>query len=224
MRRRSKIALAAAGLLGASAAAFVIAGEHGDFLKGDPVLAQLQVGKALDDLFSYWQTRNSVNGRPVSLAAFRGKTVVLEWSNPECPTVQKHYDSGNMQKSQAAAAADGAVWLTINSSAEGKQGYMTQTEAKAFVAAQRSRRTAYLLDPDGAVGRAYGATATPHMYVINSSGTLVYNGGIDDKPSTDKADIEGARNHVLAALGELKAGRPVSVPTSRPYGCSVKYG
>lgn len=219
MRRRSKIALAAAGLLGASAAAFVIAGEHGDFLKGDPVLAQLQVGKAAPNFQA-----SDVNGRPVSLAAFRGKTVVLEWSNPECPTVQKHYDSGNMQKSQAAAAADGAVWLTINSSAEGKQGYMTQTEAKAFVAAQRSRRTAYLLDPDGAVGRAYGATATPHMYVINSSGTLVYNGGIDDKPSTDKADIEGARNHVLAALGELKAGRPVSVPTSRPYGCSVKYG
>ena len=219
MRRRSKIALAAAGLLGASAAAFVIAGEHGDFLKGDPVLAQLQVGKAAPNFQA-----SDVNGRPVSLAAFRGKTVVLEWSNPECPTVQKHYDSGNMQKSQAAAAADGAVWLTINSSAEGKQGYMTQAEAKAFVAAQRSRRTAYLLDPDGAVGRAYGATATPHMYVINSSGTLVYNGGIDDKPSTDKADIEGARNHVLAALGELKAGRPVSVPTSRPYGCSVKYG
>ena len=213
MRRRSKIALAAAGLLGASAAAFVIAGEHGDFLKGDPVLAQLQVGKAAPNFQA-----SDVNGRPVSLAAFRGKTVVLEWSNPECPTVQKHYDSGNMQKSQAAAAADGAVWLTINSSAEGKQGYMTQTEAKAFVAAQRSRRTAYLLDPDGAVGRAYGATATPHMYVINSSGTLVYNGGIDDKPSTDKADIEGARNHVLAALGELKAGRPVSVPTSRPNG------
>ncbi len=218
MRRTSKIALVAAGL-GAAALAFVVAGEHGDFLKGDPVLAQLAVGKAAPNFEA-----TDVNGRPVSLAAFRGMTVVLEWSNPECPTVQKHYDSGNMQKSQAAAAADGTVWLTINSSAVGKQGYMTPAEAKALVAGQQSRRTAYLLDPTGEVGRTYGATATPHMYVINASGDLVYNGGIDDKPSTDADDIASARNHVLAALGELKAGKPVSVPTSRPYGCSVKYG
>jgi redoxin len=219
MRRRSKITLAAAGLVAAAGLALIVVGEHGDFLAEDPVLAQLAVGKPVPDFRA-----NDVNGRAVSLADFRGKTVVLEWNNPECPTVQKHYDSGNMQKTQAAAAADGAVWLTINSSAEGKQGYMTPAEAKAFVASQRSSRTAYLLDPKGEVGRSYGATATPHMYVINSSGTLVYNGGIDDKPSTDEADIEGARNHVLAALSELKAGRPVSVPTSRPYGCSVKYG
>ena len=219
MRRRSKFALAAAGLVGASALAFAVAGEHGDFLKGDPVLAQLPVGKAVPNFRA-----NDVNGRPVSLADFRGKTVVLEWSNPECPTVQKHYESGNMQKAQAVAAADGVVWLTVNSSGEGKQGYLSPVEAKAFAASQQSRRTAYLLDPKGEVGRSYGATATPHMYVINSSGTLVYSGGIDDKPSTDKDDIASARNHVLAALVELKAGKPVSVPTSRPYGCSVKYG
>jgi hypothetical protein len=182
-------------------------------------LAEIPVGKAAPEF-----RLSDTNGRPVSLADFRGKTVVLEWNNPDCPTVQKHYDSGNMQKTQAAAAADGAVWLTINSSGEGNQGYMTPTEAKAFTVSQQSRRTAYLLDPKGEVGRRYGATATPQMYVVNASGTLVYNGGIDDKPSTDPADIAGARNHVLAALGELKAGKPVSVPTSRPYGCSVKYG
>ncbi len=167
---------------------------------------------------------NDVNGRVVSLSNFRGKTVVLEWSNPECPTVKKHYESGNMQKTQAAAAADGVVWLTVNSSAEGKQGHMTPAEAKALTASQQSRRTAYLLDPKGVVGSSYGAKTTPHMYVINSRGTLVYNGGIDDKPTQDKADIQGARNHVLAALTELKVGKPVSVPTSRPYGCAVKYG
>jgi hypothetical protein len=182
-------------------------------------LSELQIGTAAPNFRS-----SDTNGRSVSLSDFRGKTVVLEWSNPECPSVKKHYESGNMQKTQAAAAADGVVWLTINSSGEGKQGYMTPAEAKAFTAGQQSRRTAYLLDPEGVVGRSYGAKATPHMYVINSGGTLVYRGGIDDKPGEDEADIKGARNHVLAALSELKAGSPVSVATSRPYGCSVKYG
>jgi hypothetical protein len=182
-------------------------------------LADLPVGKAAPDFRAA-----DVNGRPVSLSDFRGRTVVLEWSNPECPTVEKHYGCGNMQKTQAAAAADGVVWLTINSSAPGNQGHMTPAEAKAFAAGQPSRRTAYLLDPKGEVGRSYGAKATPHLYVVNPAGTLVYNGGIDDKPTQDPADIAGARNHVLAALGELKAGKPVSVPTSRAYGCSVKYG
>jgi hypothetical protein len=216
MRRRSKIALVAAGLAGASALSFALVG---GIPGAAPALAQLPIGKAAPNF-----RINDTNGRVVSLSDFRGKTVVLEWSNPECPSVKKHYESGNMQKTQAAAAAAGVVWLTINSGAEGKQGYMTPAEAKALTAGQQSRRTAYLLDPEGVVGRAYGATTTPHMYVINSGGTLVYNGGIDDKPTTDKADIEGARNHVLAALSELKAGKPVSVPTSRPYGCSVKYG
>jgi len=181
-------------------------------------LADLPVGKAAPNFRAL-----DPDGRPVSLADFRGRTVVIEWNNPECPTVRKHYESGNMQKTQAAAVAAGAVWLTINSSAQGRQGYMSPAEAKAF-AGRPSRRTAYLLDPEGAVGRAYGAKATPHMYVISPAGTLVYNGGIDDRPTTDPADIAGARNHVLAALGELKAGKPVSVPTSRAYGCNVKYG
>ena len=181
-------------------------------------LPDLAVGKAAPNFRA-----SDVNGRAVSLANFRGKTVVLEWSNPECPSVKKHYESGNMQKTQTAAATDGVVWLTINSSAEGKQGHMTPAEAKAFTAGQQSRRTAYLLDPDGVVGKSYGAKATPHMYVINPGGNLVYRGAIDDRPGEDKAAIQGARNHVLAALGELRAGKPVSVPTSRPYGCSVKY-
>jgi len=164
-----------------------------------------------------------VNGKAVSLADFRGKTVVIEWNNPECPFVKKHYGSGNMQKAQAAAAKDGVVWLTINSGAPGKQGYMSGTEAKAHLAQSGARPTHYLLDPGGVVGKAYDAKTTPHMYIVNKAGTLVYAGGIDDKPTPRPADINGARNHVLAALSEIKAGNAVSVATSRPYGCSVKY-
>ena len=163
------------------------------------------------------------NGKAVTLSDFRGKTVVLEWNNPGCPFVKKHYSSGNMQKAQAAAAKDGVVWLTINSGAPGKQGHMNGAEAKAFVAESGARPAAYLLDPNGVVGKAYEAKTTPHMYVVNKAGTLVYAGGIDDKPTPNPADVNGARNHVLAALSELKAGKAVSVATSRPYGCSVKY-
>jgi len=213
--KRSTIALAVAGLVGASALSFALVGG----MPGTgPALAELPVGQQAPN----FQAKDA-DGRLVSLDQFHGRTVVIEWSNPECPSVKKHYESGNMQKTQAAAAADGVVWLTVNSGGEGKQGYMTPAEAKAFAASQQSRRTAYLLDPEGAVGKAYGAKTTPHMYVINSEGALVYNGGIDDKPTQDPADIAGARNHVLAALAELKAGKPVSVPKSRPYGCSVKY-
>lgn len=164
-----------------------------------------------------------VNGKAVSLSDFRGKTVVMEWNNPECPYVKKHYGSGNMQKTQAAAAKDGVAWLTINSGAPGKQGHMTGAEAKATLAKNGARPAAYLLDPRGGVGRTYGAKTTPHMYIVNKAGALVYAGGIDDKPTPNPADIVGARNHVLAALSELKAGKPVSVATSRPYGCAVKY-
>ncbi|HEV2567761.1 thioredoxin family protein [Sphingomonas sp.] len=164
-----------------------------------------------------------VNGKPVTLSGFRGKTVVLEWNNPGCPFVQKHYKSNNMQKAQAAAAKDGVVWLSINSSAPGKQGHMDGAAAKAFLAQSGAKPTAYLLDPRGVVGQAYDAKTTPHMYVVNKAGTLVYAGGIDDKPTANPADVNGARNHVLAALSELKAGKGVSVASTRPYGCSVKY-
>ena len=159
----------------------------------------------------------------MTLSQFRGKPVVLEWNNPGCPYVQKHYDSGNMQATQAKARSMGAVWLTINSGAPGKQGHMSGAEAKAFVAREKAQPTAYLLDPQGRVGKGYGAKTTPHMYLIDASGKLVYQGGIDDKPTADKADIPGARNHLLVALTEVKAGKKVSVPEARPYGCSVKY-
>jgi peroxiredoxin len=162
-------------------------------------------------------------GKSVTLGQFKGRPVVLEWNNPGCPFVRKHYESGNMQATQAKAKAAGAVWLTINSGAPGKQGYMTGPEAQRFVAAQKAVPTAYLLDPLGRVGKGYAAKTTPHLYLIDASGKLVYQGGIDDRPTADKADIAGARNHVLAALGEVRAGKPVSVPETRPYGCSVKY-
>jgi thiol-disulfide isomerase/thioredoxin len=166
---------------------------------------------------------SDVNGKPVTLSDFKGKTVVLEWNNPECPFVKKHYDSGNMQKAQAAAAKDGAVWLTINSSAPGKQGHMSGADAKALAQKVGARPAAYLLDPNGVVGKVYEAKTTPHMYIVDKAGTLVYAGGIDDKPTQHASDIPGARNHVLAALSELKVGKAVSVATSRPYGCAVKY-
>ena len=183
----------------------------------DASVAQV-VGKAAPDFRAY-----DVDGRVVSLSDFRGKTVVLEWNNPECPFVRKHYGSGNMQRTQAAAKKDGAVWLSINSSAPGNQGHMDGAKAKGVIAAAKAQPTAYLLDPDGIIGKGYGAKTTPHMYIVSPQGTLVYAGGIDDKPTPNPADIEGARNHVLAALAELKAGKAVSVPSSRPYGCNVKY-
>ncbi len=183
-----------------------------------PVSAAAVVGKPAPDF-----KLADVNGKAVTLSQFRGKTVVLEWNNPECPFVKKHYGSGNMQKAQAAAARDGVVWLTINSGAPGKQGHVSGAEAKAHLASAGARPTAYLLDHRGVVGKAYDAKTTPHMYIVNKAGTLVYAGGIDDKPTPRPADINGARNHVLAALTEIKAGKAVSVTTSRPYGCAVKY-
>lgn len=164
-----------------------------------------------------------IYGKTVQLSNFRGKTVVMEWHNPGCPFVIKHYSSGNMQATQAAARKQGVVWLTINSGGEGKQGYMKGKEAQKLFKDQGLNSDHYLLDSKGVVGKAYAAKTTPHMYIIDGSGKLVYQGGIDDKPTANKADIKGARNHVTAALTELKAGKSVSVAQSRPYGCSVKY-
>lgn len=183
-----------------------------------PVVAQQTTGQPARDF-----KLTDMNGRTVQLSQFKGKTVVLEWHNSGCPFVQKHYNSGNMQKTQAAATGQGVVWLTINSGAPGKQGHMTLEQTRAFMKSSGSKASNYLLDPEGTVGKGYDAKTTPHMYVVNPAGTLVYQGGIDDKPTANAADIAGARNHVLAALGEIKAGKPVSVAESRPYGCSVKY-
>ncbi len=164
-----------------------------------------------------------VNGKTVQLSQFRGKTVILEWHNPGCPFVAKHYNSGNMQATQKAARQQGAIWLTINSGAKGKQGHMTGAEATALIDRQDIQSSNYLFDTKGVVGKAYGARTTPHMYIIDGEGILVYQGGIDDKPTANPADIKQARNHVLGALKEMKSGDTISIAQSRPYGCSVKY-
>lgn len=163
-------------------------------------------------------------GQTRSLSEFKGKTVVLEWTNAGCPYVQKHYESGNMQGLQKGAAKDGVVWLTLISSAPGKQGYVSPAEAKTWKATTGAGSTAVLLDPTGQVGHAYEAKTTPHMYVVNPAGTLVYMGGIDDKPTADPASLKGATNYVAAALSDVKAGRPVAKAVSKPYGCTIKYG
>jgi hypothetical protein len=164
------------------------------------------------------------NGQTRTLAEFSGRTVVLEWTNHGCPYVRKHYDSGNMQALQAEATGDGVVWLQVISSARGEQGYLDGAGALARVQTENAHPTATLLDPSGAMGHAYGATNTPHMFVINGAGVIVYQGAIDDRPSARPNTIEGANNYVRAALADISAGRPVQVAETTPYGCSVKYG
>jgi len=163
------------------------------------------------------------NGKTVKLSGFRGKIVVLEWTNDGCPYVQKHYGSGNMQSLQKDAAAKGAVWLTIISSAPGKQGYVDGAGANKLTKSRGAAPTAVLLDPEGAIGHLYDARTTPHMFIVNKDGTLVYMGGIDDKPTSNPGDIQSAKNFVRVALDEVMAGKPVSEAITRPYGCSVKY-
>jgi peroxiredoxin len=163
------------------------------------------------------------NGQTRALADYRGRFVVLEWWNYECPFVEKHYGSGNMQRLQKAWTDRGVAWLTINSSAPGKQGHVDGAKANALMKQKDGSPTAVLLDPAGRVGRLYAAKTTPHMFVVDPKGTLVYAGGIDDKPSTSRADVAPATNYVADALAEATAGRPVTTPSSQPYGCSVKY-
>jgi len=168
-------------------------------------------------------TATGLQGQTRRLSEFKGSYVVLEWHNQSCPFVKKHYDSGNMQRLQKELTAQGVVWLTVISSAPGKQGYVTADEETKYLAAKQASPSDVLLDPDGALGRLYGAKTTPHMFVINDRGVLVYAGAIDDKASTDLADIADAKNYVRAAYQEAKDGKPVSVSTTAPYGCSVKY-
>jgi peroxiredoxin len=162
-------------------------------------------------------------GKVRSLAEFRGRTVVLEWTNKDCPYVEKHYRAGAMQRLQSEAASDGVVWLSIISSAPGKQGHLAPAKALTHAAEVGATPAAILIDASGVMGRAYGAKTTPHMYVINAQGTLVYAGAIDDRKTTNPADVAKAKNYVAAALADLKAGRPVAFATSPPYGCSIKY-
>lgn len=164
-----------------------------------------------------------VNGATRTLAEFAGRTLVLEWTNKDCPYVRKHYGAGNMQGLQRAAAADGVVWLTVLSSAPGTQGHLDAAGAIANMEAVNAGPAAFLLDPEGAMGRAYNAQTSPHMFVINSEGVLVYQGAIDDRPSADAASLQGATNYVTAALEALAAGRAVETAETVAYGCSVKY-
>lgn len=179
-------------------------------------IAAPEVGKPAPDF-----TLKDSSGADVSLADFKGKTVVLEWFNEGCPFVKKFYNSGTMQGLQKAATDDGVVWLSIVSSAPGKQGYL---DADAAVAKKEEiNSTALLIDSDGSVGKLYNAKTTPEMFVVNGEGTLVYMGAIDDQPNPDPGTIEGATNYVTAALNSLKAGEPIAKPATKSYGCSVKY-
>ena len=168
-------------------------------------------------------TAIDTSGKTVSLADFKGKHVVLEWVNPGCPYVRRHYDSANMQGTQKDAQAKGAVWLTINSTAQDAGDYMQPAALQQWMTSQKAAATHTLMDAEGKVGRAYGARTTPHMYVINPAGTLVYAGAIDDQPRASLADTAKATNHVKAALAESTAGKPVTLATTRAYGCSIKY-
>jgi peroxiredoxin len=176
------------------------------------------VGKPAPDF-----TLTDSNGKSHSLGKFKGKVVVLEWFNHGCPFVRKHYESGNMQKLQKEYTAKGVVWLSICSSAEGKQGFASGAGHNAEAREAGAEPTAILIDADGKVGRLYGARTTPDMYVINKKGTLVYAGAIDDKRTTDIADVATAKNYVKEALDEVLEGKAVATASTKPYGCSVKY-
>jgi len=187
-------------------------------LTAGPALAAATVGQAAPAF-----TAVDTGGKTVALADFKGRHVVLEWVNPGCPYVQKHYNSANMQGTQKGATDRGVVWLAVNSTAPDASDYKTPAAMAQWMQGQRAAASATLMDSDGKIGRAYGARTTPHMYVVDPSGTLVYAGAIDDKPTASVADVAGATNHVKAALAESLAGKPVSTPSTRAYGCSVKY-
>ena len=168
-------------------------------------------------------TATSSAGGRVSLGDSRGKIVVLEWTNHECPYVRKHYETGNMQALQKEATSQGVIWLSVISSAPGEQGHVSPTQANELTRSRNAGPTAVLLDPEGTAGRMYGATNTPHMYVIDRAGLLVYAGAIDDRPTSSRSDVQGAHNYVRAALRAVAAGQPVKTPVTRAYGCTVKY-
>ena len=190
----------------------------GALLLTAPAIAAPEVGKPAPDF-----TATDSNGNTVTLGAQRGKIVVLEWTNHECPFVGKHYGSGNMQALQKEATQQGIVWWSVISSAPGKQGNVTPQQANELTSRRKAAPSAVLLDPEGTIGRQYGARTTPHMYIIDPQGKLVYMGAIDDKPSTRPADVETANNYVRAGLKAVQQGKPVEPAVTSPYGCSVKY-
>lgn len=181
--------------------------------------AEPVIGKPAPD----FKAVDVLSGKPVALADLKGKTVVLEWNNFKCPFVRKFYSVGAMQKLQANTVKDGVVWVSINSSAKGKEGYLDSAHAKEVVAENKSAASYYLLDADGKIGHAYEAKTTPHMFVIDTTGTLVYMGAIDNKPSADSADIASATNYVAEALTALRKGKEVKTTSTQSYGCFVKY-
>jgi peroxiredoxin len=168
-------------------------------------------------------TGTDSHGQSHKLSDYRGKFVVLEWHNNGCPFTKKHYESGNMQRLQKEWTDKGVVWFTVISSSPGSQGYVTADQENEYMQKMHAAPTAALLDPKGDIGHLYGAKTTPHMFVINPQGQVIYNGAIDDKPTPDPSDINGAKNYVSEALQKAQAGQPVAVATTRPYGCSVKY-
>lgn len=184
-----------------------------------PALAQPMPGRPAPAF-----TLTDLDGRKVSLADLKGKYVVLEWTNPSCPFVQKHYDSGNMQSLQKRFTGEGVQWVVINSTAASHSEYLKPAEQKAWLLKQGAASTIAALDADGTVGRAYAAKVTPHMYVIDPNGVLVYAGAIDDKRSSNPADVKTANNFVAQVFAELRAGKPVSAPSTQAYGCTIKYG
>jgi hypothetical protein len=180
--------------------------------------AAVQTGRPAPD-FSVTDTK----GVRHALSAYRGKIVILEWTNHECPYTAKHYATGNMQALQASATGSGAIWLSVISSRPGSQGYVAAAEADRLTASRNATPTGVVLDPGGQLGRLYGASTTPHMFIIGAAGLLVYMGAIDDRPVADRASVKSAHNYVRDALEAMAAGRPVTPASTRPYGCSVKY-
>jgi peroxiredoxin len=168
-------------------------------------------------------TLKDAGGKAVKLSDYRGKYVVLEWTNPGCPYVRKHYDSGNMAATQRDATAKGAVWLSINSTERASFDYLEPARLVAWQQERKVRPTATLMDEEGVAGKAYGARTTPHMYIVDPQGRLAYAGGIDSIASSSPEDIRQAVNYVRQALGEAVAGKPITAATTRPYGCSIKY-
>jgi len=184
----------------------------------DAARADVQPGKAAPDF-----TARDSAGKDVTLSSYRGKTVVLEWTNHLCPYTVKHYATDNMQALQRDATKDGVVWLTVVSSARGTQGYVETLEADKLTADRKAAPTSILLDPEGKLGHLYEAKTTPHMYVIDKDGKLAYMGAIDDNPTANHASVKTAHNYVREALAAVKAGQPVKTASTRPYGCTVKY-
>ncbi|MCZ8253989.1 MAG: redoxin domain-containing protein [Hylemonella sp.] len=200
MRRRETLGLALAGLLPGAAR------------------AALPLGQPAPDLSGI-----DVQGRTVRLADFRGRHVMLEWTNPGCPFVQKHYRSGNLQSLQAEARRLGVVWLTVNSTADGSADFLTPAQMERWLAGQKATPTHALMDEDGVLGRAFGARTALHFFLLNPGAQLIYAGGIDSIPSHKVEDIPRATNYLRLGLAEALAGKPLSVPSSRPYGCAITY-